>query len=112
MKTLKFNSDLVSRVLSGEKTETWRLFDDKELSEGDELSLVNRDSGEEFARAAVTNVTETTLGDIDYAAGGGHEAYASREEMYETFRGYYGDAVGPDTAVKIVSFTLFDASGS
>lgn len=106
MKRLKFNSTLVPRVLSGEKKVTWRLYDDKGLSVGDELSLVNRDSGEEFAQATITSVTETTLGDIDHAAGDGHEAYASREEMYETFRGYYGDRVGPETPVKIISFAL------
>ena len=35
MKLVKFRDYLVPLVLSGEKDSTWRLFDDKGLSEGD-----------------------------------------------------------------------------
>ena len=46
MKTLKFASHLVQKILSGEKTSTWRLFDDKDLQVGDGLIFVNKDTGE------------------------------------------------------------------
>jgi len=39
MKTVKFRDYLVPLVLSGGKTSTWRLFDDKDLSVGDEIEL-------------------------------------------------------------------------
>ena len=39
MKVLKFREYLVPLVLSGEKDSTWRLFDDKDLSVGDEIEL-------------------------------------------------------------------------
>jgi hypothetical protein len=32
MKTLKFYDNLIPLILSGEKTSTWRIFDDKNLS--------------------------------------------------------------------------------
>ena len=53
MKVIKFKNSLVSSVLSGEKDSTWRLFDDKDLKEGDELSLVNKDTMEEFGKAVI-----------------------------------------------------------
>lgn len=34
-KTLKFTPELSAKILSGEKTSTWRLFDDKNLQKGD-----------------------------------------------------------------------------
>jgi hypothetical protein len=40
MKTLKFRKTLSELILKGEKTATWRLFDDKNLKEGDEIVLV------------------------------------------------------------------------
>ena len=110
MKQLKFEQKLVEPILSGKKTATWRLYDDKDLTIGDELSLVNRDTGDEFARGRITDVQETTLGEIDLSNTGGHETYESREAMYEIFRGYYGEQVGAETGVKIVSFELFDES--
>ncbi|QQR79156.1 MAG: ASCH domain-containing protein [Candidatus Moraniibacteriota bacterium] len=56
MKTLKFTDSLSKLVLSGAKTSTWRMFDDKALSVGDELSFINKSTGEEFAQARIVTV--------------------------------------------------------
>ena len=40
MKTLKFTTQLVEKILSGEKTSTWRLFDDKDFKNGDNLAFI------------------------------------------------------------------------
>ncbi len=45
---VKFREHLVLKILSGEKTVTWRLFDDKDLQEGDRIELVNWNTGETF----------------------------------------------------------------
>ncbi len=50
MKTMKFRDYLVSKILDGSKTVTWRLFDDKDLQAGDELTFQNWNSGENFAK--------------------------------------------------------------
>lgn len=42
MKTLKFRSHLADLILKGEKDVTWRLFDDKDLTIGDQLELLIR----------------------------------------------------------------------
>ncbi len=106
MKTLKFMPHLVSMVLDGEKTSTWRLFDDKDLCVGDELVLVNKDTEEQFAKALITKVREKKLKDLQDGDFEGHEKYESEEKMYETYRRYYGEKVNPDTIVKMIDFKL------
>lgn len=107
MKMLKFAENLVPLVLSGEKTSTWRLFDDKDLQKGDELSLIDRATGQEFTKARIISVREKTLGRIDDDDfDDGHERYRSKEEMIQAYRSYYGDKVTEDTVVKLVDFEL------
>lgn len=106
MKTLKFMPHLVSMILSGEKTSTWRLFDDKDLQKGDELILINKETEEEFAKAVITKVEEKKLKDVKEEDFVGHEKFESEEKMYETYRKYYGEKVNPDTIVKMIDFKL------
>jgi len=107
MKTLKFRPHLCEKILDGSKTVTWRLFDDKDLKEGDDLSLLNWETGKEIGRAVIEWVKEKTLaemGEEDFAAG--HERYESKEEMLEAYKSYYGDKVEWNTPVKMVKFKL------
>ena len=104
MKTLKFAPDLVLKILAGEKTTTWRLFDDKDLQKGDELSFLNKESLEKFGSATITSLYTKTLGTLTDADWEGHERYSSEEEMYAAYRMYYGNGVTADTEVKILSF--------
>lgn len=106
MKTLKFASNLAQLILSGEKTVTWRLFDDKELKEGDTLEFINKETGEKFARAEILFIREKRLGDIEESDYEGHEKFNTGEEMFETYRGYYGDKVDRDAIVKIIRFKI------
>ncbi len=106
MKTLKFKDHLVPLVLSGEKDSTWRLFDDKDLMAGDELILINKDSGEEFGKSVIVSTREKKLGELQDSDFSGHEKFESTEKMYETYKTYYGNRVTPETTVKIVKFKL------
>jgi len=106
MKTLKFAQGLVPLILAGDKTSTWRLFDDKDLEEGDELDFVNKETGGHFARAIATKVIERPMGKLKQEEIEGHEKYISNEEMYETFSRYYNQQISPDTIVKIIWFEL------
>ena len=58
MKSLKFSPSLIPIILSGEKTSTWRLFDDKNLSTGDTLEFTNKETGAPFAHAIIVNVAQ------------------------------------------------------
>ena len=85
-KSLKFREHLVPLVLSGEKTVTWRLFDDKELQVEDDIDLVNWNTKKIFGKGILTEVKEKPLGDIEESDFDGHEKFESGEEMYETYR--------------------------
>jgi hypothetical protein len=104
MKTLKFMPELAEKILSGEKTSTWRLFDDKDLQVGDEILFINKGTLAEFGRGKIIALSVRTLGKLSEADWEGHEKFASEEEMYSTYRRYYGDLVGPETEVKILTF--------
>lgn len=58
MKVIKFRNYLVPLVLSGEKDTTWRLFDDKDLSVGDDIELQIFVKNEPFAYGKITKVIE------------------------------------------------------
>lgn len=105
-KTLKFRKELAQLILDGKKNTTWRLFDDKELSEGDEVQLVNWDTREVFGDAVLSSVREKKMKELTEEDFDGHEKFSSDEEMYATYRKYYGEGVGPETLVKIIRFTL------
>lgn len=106
MKTIKFRDYLVKLVQSGEKTSTWRLFDDKNLSVGDEVELINWNTKESFAKAIITEVREKKLGEIIDSDFDGHEKFENTEKMYEEYRMYYGDKVTPETIVKMIKFKI------
>ncbi len=106
MKTLKFRAHLVPLVLSGEKTVTWRLFDDKDLQEGDVVNLINWETKQVFARAIVLQVRTKKLGDLTEVDYVGHEKFANIDDMLAHYREYYGDRVNGETGVKIINFKL------
>jgi len=106
MKTLKFSTELVPLILSGEKTSTWRLFDDKDLKINDMVSFVDSVTKKEFSKAQIIAVKEKALGQIDDEDFEGHERFESKEKMISTYRSYYGNSVNKDTIVKIVDFKL------
>lgn len=105
-KSLKFKSNLIEPILNGTKTATWRVWDDKNLSIGDELDFVNQDDGRVFASAIVTEIIEKSFNDLTDADKIGHEAYKSLKQMYATFSHYYKKPVRPSDIVKIVRFRL------
>ena len=106
MKALKFSENLVPLVLSGEKTSTWRLFDDKDLKVGDDVSLINKKTLQEFGKVRIVAVKEKMLGEINESDFDGHERFESKEKMIETYRLYYGGKVDEKTIVKMVDFEL------
>ncbi len=106
MKTLKFMPNLVEKIISGEKTSTWRLFDEKDLRVGDELVFVNKETGNEFGNAMITKMKMKTLGTLTDEDWDGHEKHKSEEEMYQHYRMYYGDKVGKDSELKILDFAF------
>ena len=106
MKTLKFKTHLVTEILTGRKTSTWRLFDDKDLTIGDEIEFINKETLEPFGTGKIESLYTKTLGTLEDADWEGHERFASEAEMYATYRTYYGDQVNEQSEVKIISFSF------
>jgi len=106
MKTLKFRAHLKPLILKGEKTTTWRLFDDKNLSIGDELLFVVFETGEQFAVAKITSVRGTTMGKLTKDDWAGHEAYTSEKDRYDHYEAYYKRPVDEKSPIKIIKFKL------
>ena len=102
-KTIKFTPELTDLIKQGKKTTTWRLFDDKNLSEGDSIILATRD-GEKITNFGIAKIkkvylrTLNTLKPEDYI---GHEPV---KDPISEYRKYYGDKVNLDTEVKVIQF--------
>ena len=108
MKTLKFREALSKLILNREKTNTWRLFDDKDLSVGDELVFIVWENGKEFARAKLTDVIEKTFGELNDEDFEGHEKFNSEKDKYDTYSLYYKQEVTKESPVKIIRFELIN----
>lgn len=110
MKKLKFEHNLAALVIKGDKTTTWRLFDDKDLTVGDDVELIDKvkpdkpETWKPFGTAHLTKIIEKPIGEINESDTERHEKYQSADDLLETFREYYGSNVTPKTAVKIISF--------
>jgi len=103
-KVVKFTPQLSELVKKGEKYTTFRIFDDKDLSEGDEIVLATRDGDTvtEFGEAIITKVnikTVSTLSKDDFI---GHEKIGSN--ILEHYKGYYGNTIDNNTEVKVIRF--------
>src|SRR3989344_623408 len=102
MKELKFKKALSELILKGGKNNTWRFFDDKDISVGDEISFLVSETKKEFAKAEVIFVKEKILGNLNEEDLKGHEKYESKEEMYKTYSQYYNKKINEDSIVKII----------
>lgn len=103
---LKFVPELIPLILNGQKTTTWRLHDDKNLSPKKIIDLVNAESNQQFASAIITKVKTKKLGKLTTKDKLGHEPFENDQQMYKTFTRYYQQPVNTDTVVKIVHFKL------
>lgn len=110
MKKLKLDHEQAQMVLRGEKTSTWRLFDDKDLTVNDRIVLVDKVDPEQpqtwkvIGIGRINRIIEKRLGDIQPEDYDGNEPHASREARLAAYQGYYGDNVTHDTPVKMVYF--------
>lgn len=109
MKILKFRKNLADMVLECKKCTTWRLFDDKNITKkdiGDTYSFWVKDTMKEFAKAKITDVKDTTFGELTLDDWDGHEKFGSEKEMYKTYSGYYNREVNESSPVKVIKFEL------
>jgi len=107
-KILRFRKHLVPLILSGQKSVTWRLFDDKNLAVGDVVSFEEFVTNRAFAKAKITDLAEKQFKDLQDKDWVGHEQFGSLKEMYATYSTYYKQPVNEQTLVKVLNFVLLD----
>ncbi|MFZ3020251.1 MAG: ASCH domain-containing protein [Minisyncoccia bacterium] len=105
MKVVKFRQHFVPNILNGTKKTTWRLFDDKDLSVGDDIELVDFETKNKFGEARIEKVFEKEIKNLMPQEIFGH-GYKNVDEMIERHKVYYGNGVNKDTKVKIITFEL------
>jgi len=116
MKTIKLDHHLAEQVRRGDKTATWRIYDDKNLSVNDEIELIDKvdpqapESWEKVGDAVIDTIIEKRLGDITENDYEGHEKFSSKAELLKTYQHYYGPDVTESTPVKMIHFSLLSKS--
>src|SRR3989338_6376497 len=107
-KKIHFWRKHTTAIILGDKTATWRLWDNKNLSAGDIVDFLETETQRKFATAKIINVIEKPMGQLTQEDKIGHEEFASDKEIYETFKKYYKKPVGRQTIVKIIRFQLIN----
>ncbi|HSX44353.1 MAG TPA: reverse transcriptase-like protein [Candidatus Saccharimonadales bacterium] len=112
MKTLKFHHDLAQLILQGQKTATWRINDEKNLSVNDDVEIIDKvkrkdpSSWQVIGHAKINEIIAKRLSDITDEDIAGDKEYESREDMIQTLGSYFGDEINKNTTIKIVRFTF------
>lgn len=108
MKTLKFSKNLIPPILSGKKTITWRLFDDKNLQAGNKMIFLDSENKKPFAKALLIKVREKSFKKLTEKDKEEHEEFKNDEEMYKTYSEYYKTKVTPDALLKVIKFKILE----
>lgn len=106
MNILKFDPELIPKIIDENYTTTWRLFDNKQISLGDVVELVNSQNNEVFAKARIIRITHKYLRDINDFDMQNHKKYESLDCIIDGFKKYYGDSVNEGSVVKIYEFNI------
>lgn len=116
MKKLKLDHSQALLVLNGQKTSTWRLFDDKGLAVNDDVTLIDKVKPNEpqtwrvIGVARIVRIIEKRIKDITEADYSGHEPHESREARLALYKSRYGDNVTDETPIKMIDFTFTSGS--
>lgn len=105
-KTLKFAPKLVRQILAGEKTSTWRVWDEKNLQAGNTVDFINKKTLKKFAQAKLIEVKEKKFKDLEEKDYAGHQKYSSLNEILKEFNQFSDRSVTPETLVKIIKFKV------
>jgi hypothetical protein len=106
MKILKFTSQLIPSLLSGEKTTTWRLFDDKGLSLWDDLEFRRSEDNEVIGYGTIISLSEKKISEMNEEDCDGHEQFKNTEEIITNLKKYYGNNVDENSIIKIIHFSF------
>lgn len=110
MKYLKVSHKIAELILSGEKTNTWRINDEKNISVDDTVGIIDKvdpkvpSTWQVIGIGHVNSVIQKRLNDVHSDDLGPGEEFESRQDMIKTFKKYYGPDINERTALKIINF--------
>ena len=103
--SIGFAPNLVSMILDGSKTLTYRIGDKYNfLKVGDEIDVRDSSNDKTFAKVKIIEKDYTTFDDLPIDRIG-HEVYSSKQEQHNTFEKYYGE-VKEEDKILILGFTV------
>jgi hypothetical protein len=103
---LKFHDSLAVLISEGIKRTTWRLHNTRDFQPNDTMHLLHKSTLRMFGTGVITAVDQRTFATLrqdDYI---GHEPFATRQQMLDTYADYYSSPVGLDTEITVVKFDL------
>ncbi len=102
-KKMGFHESVVPQIFKGKIT-TWRLRDHN-LKKGDEVAFENSQIGQIFGYGTITNITRTTIEEIDLQDKAHGATYKNIEELIAAFKRHYPNReIKEDTEVFIYSY--------
>lgn len=110
MKYVKVSHKVAKLILEGEKSSTWRVNDEKNISVDDDIGIIDKvdakDQGtwQVIGTGKVSSVVQKRLKDIKNHDLGPGEEFENMEDMLKTFQDYYGPDINLNTTVKIINF--------
>lgn len=110
MKFVKVSHKVAKLILSGEKNNTWRINDEKNISVDDTVGIIDKvdpkvpSTWQVIGTGHVSSVIQKRLSHVSDDDLGPGEDFESREHMLKMFKSYYGPDITERTTVKIIEF--------
>jgi ribonuclease HI len=110
LKYVKVSHKVSKLIMDGEKSSTWRINDEKNISVDDAIGIIDKvdpkdpSSWQIIGTGHVNSVIQKRLSDVHSDDLGPGETFDSRQEMMKTFRKYYGPDISERTTLKIINF--------
>lgn len=114
--SVKFNSELLDDVLSGEKKTTWRVWEKdwekSKLTDPGQFFTVQSANGDKVGLAQVKWIKRTTIGLLTQEDKKYHEEFSDVESIIEELSRYYPDKnITPSTQITVIRFKVLADEG-
>ncbi|HEY7534541.1 MAG TPA: reverse transcriptase-like protein [Thermodesulfobacteriota bacterium] len=110
-KTLKFDHSLANLIRQGKRTSTWRIFDDKAITVGDRIDVIDKTdpnnplSWSVFGVIKVIAISQRNLQNISTEELR-EQGFSDSEDAKVVMQRYYGSLFDDDTKIKIIQFVF------
>lgn len=110
MKQLKFEHKYAEDIVSGVKSATFRVNDDKDIKPGDVVELVDKVNGDRpktwqlRGQLNIKAVSQLMIGELTKEHLVRAESFANTAELIQSFRRFYGEHIDGNSLVNVLEF--------